>query len=64
MMPKLMKFGAVLVFVGATVIVAERLALFAHDELGLTRSFIREAALLCSVAICLGLFSDRFGRRK
>ena len=64
MMSNLTKIGAILVLVGATVIIAELLARFAYEELGLTPSFIREAALLCSGAICLGLFSDRFGRRK
>ena len=64
MMATLKKVGVVLVFVGAAVIAADLLANFAHNELGLTRSFIGSAALLCSGVLCLGLWSDRFGIRK
>jgi hypothetical protein len=58
------KIAVVLVFAGTAVIIAGLLANFAHNDLGLTPSVIREAALLCSGALCLGLYSGRFGRRK
>jgi hypothetical protein len=58
------KIAVVLVFAGTAVIAARLLANFAHNDLGLTPLVIREAALLCSGALCLGLYSDRFGRRK
>lgn len=40
------------------------LAALAHTELGLSPLLVRRAALVCSGLLVIGLYSDRFGRRK
>ena len=43
---------------------AAALAKLTHNELGLSPTLIRDAALLCSGMLCIGLYSSRFGGRK
>lgn len=43
---------------------AVALAKLTHTELGLSPTLIRDAALLCSGMLCIGLYSSRFGGRK
>jgi hypothetical protein len=52
-----------LLIAGATVAAAAVLAIFTHNELGLSPTVIRDAALLCSAMLGIGLYSDRFGGR-
>jgi hypothetical protein len=61
---RLTKIAYYLIFVGAAVIAADLLANFAHNELGLSRYAIREAALVCSGVLGIGLYSHRLGKRK
>jgi hypothetical protein len=53
-----------LLVVGAAAAAAAVLAKFTHNELGLSPTAIRDAALLCSGVLGIGLYSDRFGGRK
>jgi hypothetical protein len=53
-----------LLIAGAAAMAAVVLAKFTHNELGLSPSLIREAALLCSGALGIGLYSGRLGGRK
>jgi hypothetical protein len=62
MPPKII--GSFLVIVFAAAVAAGVLAVLAHTELGLSPSAIRRTALLCSGILVIGLYSDRFGRRK
>jgi hypothetical protein len=62
MTPKII--GSFLVTALAAAVMAGVLAALAHTELGLSPSAIRRAALLCSGILVIGLYSDRFGRRK
>jgi hypothetical protein len=55
------KIFGILVVAGAAAIA---LAEFTHNELGLSPTLIRHAALLCSGMLCIGLYSNRFGRRE
>jgi len=58
------KISGFLFVVGAAAVAAGVLAKFAHGELGLSPLVIREAALLCSGILGIGLYSNRFGGRK
>jgi hypothetical protein len=62
MTPKII--GSYLVIVFAAAVAAGALAALAHTELGFSPSLIRRTALLCSGLLVIGLYSDRFGRRK
>jgi hypothetical protein len=53
-----------LLVAGAAAIAAVVLAKFTHNELGLSPSLVREAALICSGMLGVGLFSSRYGGRK
>ena len=53
-------FGILVVAGAAAVAVAE----FMHNELGLSPTLIRHAALLCSGVLCGALYSNQFGRRE
>jgi hypothetical protein len=53
-----------LLVAGAASAAAAALAKFTHNELGLSPTLIRDAALLCSGMLGIGLYSDRFGGRK
>lgn len=55
------KIFGILVVAGAA---ALALAELTHYELGLSPTLIRNAALLCSGMLCIGLYSNRFGRRE
>jgi hypothetical protein len=48
----------------AAAVLAAGIARFTHNELGVSPAVIRDAALLCSGMLGIGLYSDRFGRRK
>jgi hypothetical protein len=54
----------VLLVAGAAAAAAGALAKFTHSELGLSPTVIRDAALLCSGMLGVGLFSCRFGGPK
>jgi hypothetical protein len=53
-----------LVVVLGAAVTAGMLAALAHTELGLSPSVIRDAALVCSGVLVIGLYADRFGGRK
>jgi hypothetical protein len=53
-------FGFLLISGAAAVALAK----FTHNELGLSPALIRDAALLCSGMLCIGLYSGRFGGRE
>jgi hypothetical protein len=55
------KIFGILVVAGAA---AVALAEFTHNELGLSPTLIRDAALLGSGVLCGALYSNRFGRRE
>jgi hypothetical protein len=52
-----------LLVAGAAAVAAGLLAKYTHNELGLSPSLIRDAALLCSGMLGIGLYSGRFGGR-
>jgi hypothetical protein len=52
------------IFLGVAGAVAVALGTITHNELGLSPTFVRDAALLCSGVLGIGLYSDRFGGRK
>jgi hypothetical protein len=54
----------VLFVAGAAAAAAGALAKFTHSELGLSPTIIRDAALLCSGMLGIGLYSGRFGGKK
>jgi hypothetical protein len=54
----------VLLIAAAAVAAAGALAKFTNNELGLSPSDIRDAALLCSGMLGIGLYSNRLGGRK
>ena len=58
------KIGSFLVIGLGTAVAAGVLAALAHTELGLSPLLVRRAALVCSGLLVIGLYSDRFGRRK
>jgi hypothetical protein len=62
MMP--IKVANFLILFAVAVVAAKLLATIAVADLGLSPNDIREAALLCSGFLGIGLYSDRFGRRK
>jgi hypothetical protein len=54
----------VLLVAGAAAAAAGALAKFTHSELGLSPMVIRDAALLCSGMLGMGLYSGRLGGKK
>jgi hypothetical protein len=54
----------VVLLAGAAAAAAGVLAKFTHNELGLSLPLIRDAALLCSGVLGIGLYSGRLGGRK
>ena len=58
------KIYGFLLGVGAAAAAAGALAIFTHAELGLSPNVIRDAALLCSGMVGIGLYSNRFGGRE
>ena len=55
---------SLVIVLAAAAVTAGVLAALAHTELGLSPSVIRRTALLGSGLLVIGLYSDRFGRRK
>ena len=58
------KVVSFLIFFGVAAVAAKLLATIAIADLGLSPNAIREAVFLCSGFLGIGLYSDRFGRRK
>jgi hypothetical protein len=58
------KIYGFLLGLGTAAAAAGLLAKFAHNELGLSPNLIRDASLLCSGMLGIGLYSGRLGGRK
>jgi hypothetical protein len=55
--------GKICASLGIAAAVAVALATIAHNELGFSPTFVRDAALVGSGMLGIGLFSGRFGGR-